>query len=140
MCQNAYRKIRDIKNDKRLKKIITYWPVGHLHDILTIHPLKKHPSKPELCYWMWRKWKWKSLSRVWLFVDPMDYAVHGILQARILAWVAYPFFSRSSWPRNLTRVSCIANWAIKEAIREFYFLYVFRLTQYMKRKKKKLLS
>ena len=49
VCPNAYRKIRDIKNDKRLKKIITYWPVGHLYDILTIHLLKKHPSKPELC-------------------------------------------------------------------------------------------
>ena len=24
--------------------------------------------------------------------DPMDYTVHGILQARILEWVAFPFF------------------------------------------------
>ena len=23
--------------------------------------------------------------------DPMDYTVHGILQARILDWVAFPF-------------------------------------------------
>ena len=23
--------------------------------------------------------------------DPMDYIVHGILQARILEWVAFPF-------------------------------------------------
>ena len=29
-------------------------------------------------------WKWKSLSRVQLFSTPMDYTVHGILQARIL--------------------------------------------------------
>ena len=40
---------------------------------------------------------------------------------RILEWVAYSFSSRSSWPRNWTRVSCIAgrfftNWAIREAI------------------------
>ena len=35
-----------------------------------------------------RKWKWKSLSRVWLFVTPI---VHGIFQARILEWVAFPF-------------------------------------------------
>ena len=28
--------------------------------------------------------------------DPMDYIVHGILQAKILEWVAYPFSSRSS--------------------------------------------
>ena len=25
------------------------------------------------------------------FYKPMDYTVHGILQARILEWVAYPF-------------------------------------------------
>ena len=35
-------------------------------------------------------WKWKSLSRVWL-CDPMDYTVHGILQTKILEWVAFPF-------------------------------------------------
>ena len=29
--------------------------------------------------------------------DPMDYTVHGILQARILEWVAFPF-SRGSNP------------------------------------------
>ena len=38
---------------------------------------------------------------------------------RILEWVAYLFSSRSSWPRNWTRVSCFAgrfftNWAIRE--------------------------
>ena len=52
--------------------------------------------------------------------DPMDYTVHGILQARILQWVAYPFSSRSSQPRNWSRVSCIAvrfftSWAAREA-------------------------
>ena len=51
---------------------------------------------------------------------PTDYAVHGILQARILEWVAFPFSSESSHPRNQTGVSCIAggfsiNWAIREA-------------------------
>jgi len=30
--------------------------------------------------------------------DPMDYAVHGILQARILEWVAF-HFSRGSSPK-----------------------------------------
>ena len=39
----------------------------------------------------------------------------------ILKWVTYPFSSGSSWPRNWTRVSCIAggfftNWAIREAL------------------------
>ena len=40
--------------------------------------------------------------------DPMDYAVHGILQARILEWVNFPFSRRSSQPRDRTKVSCIA--------------------------------
>ena len=40
---------------------------------------------------------------------------------KILEWVAYPFPSKSSQPRNQTRISCIAgrfftNWAIKEVL------------------------
>ena len=35
-------------------------------------------------------------------------SVHGILQARILEWVAIPFSRGSSRPRNRTLVSCIA--------------------------------
>ena len=40
--------------------------------------------------------------------DPMDYTVHGILQARILEWVAFPFSRGSFQPRDRTQVSCIA--------------------------------
>ena len=57
--------------------------------------------------------------------DPMDYSppgssVHGILQARILAWVAIPISSSSSQPRDQTLVSCVAGrfftiWATREA-------------------------
>ena len=32
--------------------------------------------------------------------DHMDYVVHGILQARILEWVAFPFSRGSSQPRD----------------------------------------
>ena len=32
--------------------------------------------------------------------DPMDYTIHGILQARILEWVPYPFSRGSSQPRD----------------------------------------
>ena len=34
--------------------------------------------------------------------DPMDYTVHGILQARILDWVAFPFSRGSSQARDQT--------------------------------------
>ena len=40
--------------------------------------------------------------------DPMGYTVHGILQARILEWVAFPFSRGSSQPRDQTQVSRIA--------------------------------
>ena len=37
----------------------------------------------------------------------MDYTVHGILQARILEWVAFPFSRVSSQLRDQTQVSCM---------------------------------
>ena len=39
--------------------------------------------------------------------NPMDYTAHGILQARILEWVAFPFSRGSSQPRDQTQVSRI---------------------------------
>ena len=51
----------------------------------------------------------------------------GWISLQLLEWVAYPFSSGSSQPRNQTRVSCIAgwfftNWAIREAHRFSYSL------------------
>ena len=45
----------------------------------------------------------------WILCHPMDCSppVHGILQARILEWVAIPFSRGSSQPRDQTWVSCI---------------------------------
>ena len=52
--------------------------------------------------------------------DSRDYAVCGILQARILEWVAVPFSRGSSQPMDRTLVSHIAggfftSWATREA-------------------------
>ena len=35
-----------------------------------------------------------------ILCDPMDYIVHGILQSRILEWVAFAFSRGSSLPRD----------------------------------------
>ena len=40
--------------------------------------------------------------------DPLDYTVHGILQARILKWIAFPFSRGSYQPSDQTQVSHIA--------------------------------
>ena len=52
--------------------------------------------------------------------NSMDYTVHGILQAKILEWVAFPFSRGSFQPRNRTQVSRFAggfltSWATREA-------------------------
>ena len=54
-----------------------------------------------------------------ILCDPVDYTVDGILQARILEWVAFPFSRESSQPRDQTQF-CIAggfvtSWATREA-------------------------
>ena len=58
--------------------------------------------------------------------NSMDYAIRGILQARIQEWVAIPFSRGSSQPRNGTQVSHIASrfftsWAIREYWSELPF-------------------
>ena len=55
----------------------------------------------------------QSLKWCPTFCDPMDSntpgsSVHGILQARVLEWVAISFSSGSSRPRDQTQVSGIA--------------------------------
>ena len=40
-----------------------------------------------------------------ILCDPMDYTIHGILQARILEWVAIPFSRGSSQTRYWAQVS-----------------------------------
>ena len=67
-----------------------------------------------------------SLSRVWIFVTPWSVAHEaplsvGILQARILEWVAIPFSRGCFQPRDWTQVSRIAGgfftvWGIREAL------------------------
>ena len=69
------------------------------------------------------------------FCNPMDCSspgssVHGILQARILEWVAIPFSRGSSQPRAQTQVSCIAGrcftiWATREAPKSWYKCWLF---------------
>ena len=72
-------------------------------------------------------------SHVQLFATPWTVACQGpltmgILQARILEWVAISSSRRSSWPRDGTCVSCIGRWILYhcdtwEAILYYIWLY-----------------
>ena len=80
----------------------------------------------------------QSLSRVQL-CDPVDCSlpgssVHGILQARILEWVAISFSKGCSWPRDLTQLSRIVGkrrrfnlWATREALKLFDIVLIFNI-------------
>ena len=53
--------------------------------------------------------------------SPPGSSVHGILQARILEWVAIPFSSESSQPRDQSQVSCVED--------RFFTIWAFTLLQ-----------
>ena len=65
-----------------------------------------------------QKWKWKSLSRVQHFGDPVDYTIHGILQARTLEWVAFPFSRGSSQTQGSN--PGLSSWTSKEASQTWF--------------------
>ena len=53
--------------------------------------------------------EWVKVAQSCLTIcHPMDYTVHGILQVRVLEWVAFPFSRGSSQPRDRTQASHIA--------------------------------
>ena len=84
---------------------LSSWDENNQHRCLFLHLLVT-----PLCLTLW---------------DPMDCnppgsSVHGVLQARILEWVAMPSSRRSSRPRGWSQISCTASrcftfWATREA-------------------------
>ena len=90
-----------------------------IHSCLSIN-VRFHLTKPDTT-----KWSEVAPSCPTLF-DPVDCSppgssARGILQARILEWVAISFSRGSSQPRHQTQVSCIASrcfnlWATREAL------------------------
>ena len=105
------------------------------HSLSSAGPYSREKRERKSSRTKWSE-KWKSLGHVWLFATPrtlhgvpkswtplsnwteLDYTVHGILQARILEWVAFPF-SRGSQPRDQSQVSRIAggfftSWTTRE--------------------------
>ena len=83
---------------------------GHKHLVQIHHAQPQWSQVPELRRAMHFH---RVYFSVWKSVSCSDCSlpgscVHGILQTRILEWVAYPFSRGSSQPRDWTQVSCIA--------------------------------
>ena len=76
-----------------------------IHECASVHPYA-HTH----IYTQWNIVCAKSLQSCLTLCDPMDCSppvssIHGILQARILKWVAVPFSRRSFQPRDGTQIS-----------------------------------
>ena len=111
------------KTQKEPLKLWIYFPSQCFHLLQnTSEVFNKTAYEPPLIgnlIFLARKWKWKVTQSYPTLYNPMDYTVHGILQARILEWVAFPFSRGSSQPRDRTQVFHIAgrfftNWATRE--------------------------
>ena len=116
-------KWRENQNNLYVMKIFILLIYQLFH--LTSFSLSLRPLLTEVCIDLAN---WTDLNKVKMTVaqscqtlcDPIDYTVHGILQARILEWVAVPFSRGSPQPRDWTQVACIAggfftSWTTREA-------------------------
>ena len=83
-----------------------------------------NPSLKDFEHYFAYMWNEHSCTVVWTFFGTdcglPGSSVHGILQARILEWVAIAFSRVSSQPRDRTQVSCLAGslftiWTTREA-------------------------
>ena len=84
-----------------------------------------------VCVCVWCVWcRVQLFLTPWTICSPPGSSVHGILQARILEWVAISSSRGSFWPRNGTRVSCVSfrrvlyPWATREAPGDFIAMQI----------------
>ena len=104
-------------------------------------------------YSLWIMLMSQSCLTLWdrMNCSPQVFYVHGISRARILEWVAIPFFRESSRPRDWTWVSCTAGrfftiWATREAPNmgrynnKFYFWIIEEVLQNIHYRKELLTS
>ena len=99
-----------------------YWKEGVKAHELMEKGMEENPSLCSLClghghqnigilreYWYFDLFVKMTVTQSCLTLcNPMACTVHGILQARILEWVAISFSKGSSQPRDQTQVSHIA--------------------------------
>ena len=109
---------KGVKSQRTRNRIIGSWEPGLWYSLfpksLKSSPFLKTQKIPV---------KVKVVQSCLTLCNPMDYGIlefHGILQARTLRWVAFPFSRGSSQPRDWTQVSHITNrfftsWATREA-------------------------
>ena len=106
--------------------LLSLWLSGYFL-IHSFNKLFDGCQKLKYIYLVWKKVKVLVYQLCPTLCDPMDCSlpdcfVHGILQARVLEWIAIPFSGGSFQPRDQTWVSHIVGrfftvWATREALK-----------------------
>ena len=89
----------------KFKETWHYYLPTRVNKVITKYLLRVFVDQSRLSIIM--KKKVKVSQSCLTLCDPMDYTVHGVLQAEILEWVAFPFSKGSSRHRDQTQVSHI---------------------------------
>ena len=99
--------------------LVTRWEVAEELSVNHSSYLKQTGKVKKFDKWVPHEVKVKVIQSCPISCHPIDYTVHGILQARILEWLGIPFSRESFQPRDQTQVSHIAgrffiSWATRE--------------------------
>ena len=115
----------EVANDKlraivEVDPLATRWKVAEELNVNHSSYLKQTRKVKKLNKWVPYEVKVKVTQLCPTSCHLIDYTLHGILQARILEWLAIPFSRESFQPRDQTQVSHIAgrffiSWATREA-------------------------
>ena len=115
----------EVANDKlraivEVDPLATRWKVAEELNVNHSSYLKQTRKVKKLNKWVPYEVKVKVTQSCPTSCHLIDYTLHGILQARILEWLAIPFSRESFQPRDQTQVSHIAgrffiSWATREA-------------------------
>ena len=132
LSSGSFLKVRDFYSSLGLHCFSSVQSLSHVWLFVTPWIAARQASlgRPEV---KWSEVKWNELAQSCpTLCDPMDCSLpgsslHGILQARVLEWVAIAFSRGSSWPRDWTQVSRIPGrgfnlWATREAPKVDYWL------------------
>ena len=114
----------EVDNDQlraivELDTLVTRWEAAEELNVHHSSYLKQTGKVKKFDKWVPHEVKVKVIQPCPISCHPIDYTVHGILQARILEWLAVPFSRESFQPRDQTQVSYIAgrffiSWATRE--------------------------
>ena len=113
IIRKAYKKLKHQRRGAETSSSgVTAWLLHQIRPLSTLPTTAKLVSyRPQQRACVLSHFRLSQCPTLWDAMDssPPGISVHGILQARILEWLATPFFRWSSQPRDQTSVSYVSS-------------------------------